>query len=192
MAKPTNAEWLVGLRAYFVELGETIDTVTVDETSIPDASPTSNWNDIGDILEGAQLTKEEEDDSYKKVTTTGWEKINDRNVILNGINFRTRQMTEPALRLMFGASAAIDDDTPFTQFADKDPKMEVFLLIQGRGEGVDKFRMIQRATLRMGQLPTVDSKKLSPSLVAEFKTATPNETVINPSVDDIIQILPDA
>jgi hypothetical protein len=196
----TLAEWMVGARVYYVELGATIDSVTVSETAIPDALDAGgdpNWADIGDILEGAQFTKEEVDNSYQKVTTRGWEKQSDKNVIANGINFQTRQMSEIALRLIFGAAAAIVDDTPFAQFAEKDPKIETFLLFQGRqstgsSRGTDVIRMIQRATLRIGQLPSITTGMMTPSLVAEFKEATPNETVVNPSTDDIIQILADA
>jgi hypothetical protein len=167
-----SAERLIGLFAYFVELGATVDTQTISSTVFPDASPTSNWPSIGTILPGAAWGVDEEDDSYlAPALTGGFRKVDRMNVIQDFLTFQTRQMSAIVDRLQHGLAGAIVEGTAQTPFASSDRYIRGWLLIQGRqvggnGTGTDDFRMMIWCDLRLGEQPKYDNKVLSPTLKA--------------------------
>lgn len=167
-----SAERLIGLLAFFVENGASVDGQTISSSVFPDASPTSNWPSIGNILPGAAWGVDEEDDSYLAVSLSGgFRKVDRMNVIQDFLTFQTREMSGIVDRLQHGLAAAIVEGTAQTPFANSNRFVRGWLLIQGRqvggnGTGTDDFRMMIWVDLRLAEQPKYENKVLSPSLKA--------------------------
>jgi len=113
------SERLIGLFAYFVEWGTTVDAQVVSATIVPDASPTSNWLSIGTVLPGAAFGTEEDDDSYLAPSPAGgFERVERKNVMQDNLTLQTRQMSGLVDRLQMGLNSPIVQGTaqaPLTQ-----------------------------------------------------------------------------
>lgn len=165
-------ERLIGLFAFFVENGTTVDAQTVSSTIVPDASPTTNWLKIGTVLPGASFGVEEEDDGYLAPSASGgFRKIDRMNVVQDFLTFQTREMSGIVDRLQHGLSAAIVEGTAQTPFASSNRFVRGWLLLQarqvgGNGSGTDDFRWLGWVDLRLAEQPKYDNKVLSPTLKA--------------------------
>lgn len=164
------AERLIGLFAFFVENGTTVDSQTVSSTVVPDASPTSNWLSLGTVLPGAAFGVDEDDDSYLAPSAAGgFEKIDRMNVMQDFLTLQTREMSGIVDRLQMGLSAAITEGTAQSPHVAKDRKITGWLLLQGRqvggnGSGTDDFRLLWWCDVRLGEQPKYENKVLSPTM----------------------------
>jgi hypothetical protein len=174
------AERLIGLFAFFVENGTTVDAQTVSSTVVPDASPTSNWLSLGTVLPGAAFGLEEEDDSYLAPSEAGgFEKVDRKNVMQDFLSLQTRQMSGIVDRLQMGLASVIVEGTPQSPHVQKDRKVTGWLLIQarqvgGNGDGTDDYRLLWWCDLRLGDQPKYDNKVVSPTLKAVKRANTLN------------------
>jgi len=164
------SERLIGLFAYFVENGTTVDAQTVSATVVPDASPTTNWLRLGTILPGAAFGLQEEDDSYLSPSPSGgFERIDRMNVMQDFITLQTREMSGIVDRLQMGLNSAIVEGTPQSPHVSKDRKITGWLLLQarqvgGNGNGTDDFRLLWWADIRLGEQPRYENRVVSPTL----------------------------
>lgn len=164
------AERLIGLFAFFVENGTTVDTQTVSSTVVPDASPTTNWLKLGTVLPGASFGLEEEDDSYLAPSAAGgFEKIDRMNVMQDFLTMQTREMSGIVDRLQMGLASAIVQGTAQSPHVTKDRKITGWLLLQarqvgGNGNGTDDFRLLWWCDVRLAEQPKYENKVLSPNL----------------------------
>jgi hypothetical protein len=164
------AERLIGLFAFFVENGTTVDSQTVSATVVPDASPTSNWLSLGTVLPGASFGLEEDDDSYLAPSAAGgFEKVERMNVMQDILTLQTREMTGIVDRLQMGLASAIVEGTPQSPHVTKDRKVTGWLLLQarqvgGNGSGTDDFRLLWWCDIRLGEQPQYENKVISPNL----------------------------
>lgn len=170
MSVARAANRVVGLTAYFVELGATVDSETVDFDAFPDADPVTNWPSLGEILEGATYELEEDDDSYKAFDPVlrRWVKKTSKLVIADYLNFKTRGINEFVERIAMGLDAAVSAGTAQTAFEVGDRYVQGWLLIQAHDRTADHYRLIQPVSLRVTVPPKIENKVQMAELRAEF------------------------
>lgn len=177
-----SAERVVGLFAYFIENGASVDSQTVSINVLPDADPISNWPSFGDVLPGAQWETETESDPYMQLHANRYVRRDVEDVVADYLTFQTRQMNGLVDRLQFGAAAAIVEGTAQSPMTVTDRFLEGWLLIQGRNlrgarRGQDDYRLVAWVQLRLSQTPANGEQALSPTLRAQILPAAANSIV---------------
>lgn len=153
-------ERAIGLFAYFAEDGtqtdEGISSVTISETVLPDADPTTNWKSCGSILPGATRGIEDVEDSYMDLVGDRFVKREVRRVVADYINFETRQMNQLVDAMSMGVATDFTEDTDISPFMTVDRSVKGWLLLQARklgSGGTDDHRIVTWAEIRLTTIP---------------------------------------
>jgi hypothetical protein len=167
MSAPALLERLIGGFAYFIPTGSVVDTLTISPTVKPDASPTTNWTNfyLGSVI-SAKHEVETADNSFQKASPSGgFEKVRRVKVLSDAIVMKTREMGEPQLRLQYGLSGAIVEDTAQTPFASTDRRIDGWLKVHYRQEdGTDMAIMDVWCSMELVNGLTAEGKTTEPEL----------------------------
>lgn len=181
-----SAERLIGLFAFFVEEGATVDGQTISASVFPDNSPTSNWPSIGTVLPGSAYEVDEEDDSYlKPLPGGGHRRINKKIVMEDRLRVQTREMSGLVDRLLHGLTGPVTEGTPMSPGIESDRFIRGWFLVQarqkgGNGDGTDDFVEMRWCEIRLAEQPKFENKAASPSLMIHF-VPNPLDTINFPA-----------
>lgn len=163
---------ILGAFASFVEVGAVFgDPVnTVGAELYPNADPYPElWNSLGCVIDASPEVEVETDEDFCPSPAGGYVKETTQSVVQDILKLSLKTHSEPIERLIWGASAAIVDQTQFTPFAAKDRFIAGWLHLQLREQGgTDTVVAALYGKLRLDAAPKWSKDPTKPAVKFEI------------------------
>jgi len=171
---------LLGAFAFFIEAGTTVDGQTVSASIKPDATPLSNWPNLG-AIENSKFEREEDEEEFLEPRVQGgYDKPKIPQVVNDYLILTTNHTSEFFHRLQMGLASPIVPGTAQAPHVETDRKITGWLKIQFRKKGgSDSFVFDWFCEMRLSELPDITNKTLRPALKFR-RLASDQNTVVFP------------
>jgi hypothetical protein len=143
---------IIGAFASFVREGASIDAVTVGVAAFPDTDPTTNWAELGCVIEARNEPNVAQYPVMCPKPSGGYEEKIEEQVLRDSYVLTLNKTNPLYWELAEGYAAAIVDGTPQTPGQQVDRYVQGWLKLQKRGQdGQDRVVKNIWGKLRLGE-----------------------------------------